>query len=87
MSGGSGTGISLSGITGTLAAVISGNILDPVGPVADGMYGYSVYNLNTTPKTIITGGTITNFTTGIVVSNSASGPVYAPSTLVSVVSP
>ncbi|MEI7725000.1 MAG: hypothetical protein WCK09_07830, partial [Bacteroidota bacterium] len=68
-------GIMLSGISGTAAATISGN------NIYDGYYGHLDYSLNTIPKTIISGGTITGVMQGVAVLNTITGTVYAPSTL------
>ncbi|HZK07911.1 MAG TPA: immunoglobulin-like domain-containing protein, partial [Bacteroidales bacterium] len=56
-------GISLSKVTGTAAAVIIGNTL------ANSFYGYLVYNLNTSPATTITGGTIKGIMQGVAAVN------------------
>ena len=76
-------GITLANISGPTAAIISGNII--TGPTAGQGFGYFVYNLNTTARTIIDGGTISSFDNAINISNAIpTGPStfsYAPSTL------
>jgi hypothetical protein len=70
-------GISLSKVTGTAAAAISSNT------ISNSYYGYLVYNLNTLPKSIISGGTITGVMQGVSALNidPATLAAYAPSTL------
>ncbi|MBL7905359.1 MAG: right-handed parallel beta-helix repeat-containing protein [Bacteroidales bacterium] len=69
------TGIFLNDISGTTAATISGNNL------TGGFYGYLTYALNTTPKSTITGGTISGFMQGIAAINvnPSTGITFAPS--------
>ena len=66
-------GINLYVVSGSAAAVISGNTL------TNGGYGYSVYDLVTSPMTTITGGSVDGFINGVMAANT-NGSAWAPST-------
>jgi hypothetical protein len=72
-------GIALNNISGT-AATIGTNNIGTIPNVAGPYYGYTIYNLNTTPVTNITGGKIYGVMQGVAAFNSVDGNVnFAPS--------
>ncbi len=71
-------GIALNNISGT-AATIGTNNIGTLPNVAGPYYGYTIYNLNTTPVTNITGGKIYGVMQGVSAFNSVDNVNFAPS--------
>jgi hypothetical protein len=70
-------GIGLTNISGTQAATVLNN------NIAGSYYGYLTYNVNTTPVTKISGGTITGIMQGIAAINidPQNASLFSPSTI------
>ena len=69
-------GVSLTGVSGTTAATVSNN------NIIGGYYGYFMYNVNSTPASSVTGGTITGAAQGIAAINGYAGYYpFVPSTV------
>lgn len=57
-------GIALASVGGTAAATVSNNL------ICGGFYGYALSNVTTTPRTVISGGSITGVMQGVAAFNS-----------------
>ncbi|MCO6464232.1 MAG: HYR domain-containing protein [Saprospiraceae bacterium] len=68
-------GITLRNISGSSAATVDDN------DVSGSFYGYGAYNVNTTSRTTINGGTVSNIMQGVAILNTLDGVTKAPTAL------